>query len=266
VSLSRLPDGDAGPASDCQRHQGLRERDGSRTRRRPDCSDRDSTAHSRSFANTYLAATATQVNTVLSYQRCRRTWFCPRLLAMIKQPWQRSTHLFRQEESVACKPAVRPVSNRAYHRKQFSGQLKQFRCPDHDHFVRRKVEFLATGIGLTLRAVRQEWQLSLREVEQRSLLFARERGNPAYQVSASWLARLEHEEHELTVNKLIVLAGIYSLQPEQLLRSISQADPRPVLLRQLSSPNATMLLTEGALQEQARHLLPDAPLPDRPPD
>jgi hypothetical protein len=38
-----------------------------------------------------------------------------------------------------------------------------------------------------------------------------------------------------------------------------------VLLRQLSSPNATMLLTEGPLQEQASYLLPDAPS-DKPPD
>jgi hypothetical protein len=102
-------------------------------------------------------------------------------------------------------------------------------------------------------------------VEERSLRFAQELGNQSYRVSASWLNRLEREEHELTVNKLIVLASIYNLQPEQLLCSISPADPRPILLRQLSSPNATMLLTQGPLQEQARYLLPDAP-PDKPPD
>jgi transcriptional regulator with XRE-family HTH domain len=128
-----------------------------------------------------------------------------------------------------------------------------------------KVRSMAS-IGLGLRTIRQQWRLSLREVEERSLRFARERGNQSYQISASWLNRLEREEHELTVNKLIALASIYNLQPEQLLRSISSADPRPVLLRQLSSPNATMLLTEGPLQEQARHLLPDALLSDQHPD
>ena len=125
---------------------------------------------------------------------------------------------------------------------------------------------MSPGIGPVLRTIRQQWRLSLREVEERSFRFAQELGNQSYQVSASWLHRLEREEHELTVNKLIVLAGIYNLPPEELLRTMYPVDTRPVLLRQLSSPNATMLLTEGPLQDQARYLLPDSPLPDQPPD
>jgi transcriptional regulator with XRE-family HTH domain len=122
------------------------------------------------------------------------------------------------------------------------------------------------GIGSRLRAIRRQWQLSLREVEERCLRFAQERGNQSYQVSASWLDRLEREEHELTVNKLIVLAEIYNLPTEQLLRSMYPADTQPMLLRQLSSPNATMLLTEGPLEEQARYLLPDTLALEQPPD
>ena len=122
------------------------------------------------------------------------------------------------------------------------------------------------GIGSRLRAVRQQWRLSLREVEQRSLRIAQERGNQSYQVSASWLNRLEREEHELTVNKLIVLADIYNLPTEQLLRSLYPGDPQPMLPRQLSSPNATILLTEGPMEEQARYLLPDTGGADQPPD
>jgi transcriptional regulator with XRE-family HTH domain len=122
------------------------------------------------------------------------------------------------------------------------------------------------GIGLRLRTIRQQWRLSLREVEKRSLRFAQERGSQSYQVSASWLDRLEREEHELTVNKLIVLADIYNLPTEHLLRSMYPGDPQPMLLRQLSSPNATMLLTEGPLQEQARYVLPDTLAADKPPD
>jgi transcriptional regulator with XRE-family HTH domain len=121
-------------------------------------------------------------------------------------------------------------------------------------------------MGVRLRTIRQHWQLSLREVEERCLRIARERGNQSYQVSASWLDRLEREEHELTVNKLIVLAGIYNLHPEQLLRSLYPGETQPQLLRQLPSANATMLLTEGPLEEQARYLLQDARGPDQPPD
>jgi transcriptional regulator with XRE-family HTH domain len=60
-------------------------------------------------------------------------------------------------------------------------------------------EHLAQRIGGKLRSIRLRGQLSLREVEERSLLFAQQRGNQSYQVSASWLNRLEREEHELTV-------------------------------------------------------------------
>ena len=122
------------------------------------------------------------------------------------------------------------------------------------------------SIGARLRTIRQQWQLSLREVEERCLRFARERGNQSYQVSASWLDRLEREEHELTVNKLIVLAGIYNLHPEHLLRSLYPGDTQTKLLRHLSDPNATMSLTEGSLEEQARYLLQNARGLDQPPD
>jgi transcriptional regulator with XRE-family HTH domain len=122
------------------------------------------------------------------------------------------------------------------------------------------------GMGAKLRAIRRRWQLSLREVEERSLRFAQERGNPSYQVSASWLDRLEREEHELTVNKLITLADIYNIPAEQLIQSVYPGTSQAPILRQLSTPNATMILTDGPLEEQAKYLLPDMPFPHRPPD
>ena len=77
------------------------------------------------------------------------------------------------------------------------------------------------GIGARLRTIRRQWQLSLREVEKRSLSLAQEKGNQSYQVSASWLHRLEREEHELGVSKLMTLAEIYNVSPGQLLRCIN---------------------------------------------
>jgi hypothetical protein len=106
----------------------------------------------------------------------------------------------------------------------------------------------------------------LREVEERSLLFAKKCGNQSYQISASWLDRVEREAHELSVNKLIVLADIYNIPPEQLLRSMHPGNTQPMHLEQLSSPNATILLTEGPLEEQAKYLLPDTLGPSQPPD
>ena len=119
--------------------------------------------------------------------------------------------------------------------------------------------FVMAGIGTKLRAIRQQWQLTLREVEERSQRFAQAQGNSAYQVSASWLDRLEREEHEMTVTKLIALAQIYNVPPEQLLRAIYPAITQPALIKQLSYPNATMLLEDGPLEQQARYLLPDEP-------
>jgi hypothetical protein len=50
---------------------------------------------------------------------------------------------------------------------------------------------------------------SLPEVEEHSRRTAQERGDLSYQVSASWLARLERYGSGLTVNKLLALAEIY---------------------------------------------------------
>jgi hypothetical protein len=59
------------------------------------------------------------------------------------------------------------------------------------------------GIGARLLTIRRQWQLSLREVEKRTHCLAQEKGNQSYQVSASWLHRLEREQHELSVSKLM---------------------------------------------------------------
>jgi transcriptional regulator with XRE-family HTH domain len=148
-----------------------------------------------------------------------------------------------------------PIGGEAH---EMSGALLQGSYP--------KKGSLVAGIGARLRTIRRQWQLSLREVEERSLRFAQQQGNQSYQVSASWLDRLEREEHELTVNKLIALADIYNVPTEQLLRSIYPANAQPALLRQLSSPNATLLLNGGPLEDQAKYLLPDTPVPDQTPE
>jgi transcriptional regulator with XRE-family HTH domain len=122
------------------------------------------------------------------------------------------------------------------------------------------------GIGARLRTIRRQWQLSLREVEKRSLRLAQENGNRSYQVSASWLDRLEREEHELSVSKLMALAEIYNVSTGQLLRCIDPRSEQNLIPRQLSPENASMFLGEGSLEAQAGYLLPDKPVPAQPPD
>jgi hypothetical protein len=65
---------------------------------------------------------------------------------------------------------------------------------------------------------------------------------------------------------LIVLADIYNLSIGRLIRSIDPVDAQALSLRQLSRPNAAMLLTEGPLKEQAKYLLTDTLALDQPPD
>lgn len=122
------------------------------------------------------------------------------------------------------------------------------------------------GIGAKLRSARNEWQLTLREVEERSSRLAQEWGNPAYRISASWLDRVEREDRGLSATKLIVLANVYSLTPEQMLALCPRTNGGPVPLEHVSSPNATLLLTQGPLEEHAKHWLPEKLVAEPPPE
>jgi transcriptional regulator with XRE-family HTH domain len=121
-------------------------------------------------------------------------------------------------------------------------------------------------IGAKLRAVRMKWGLTLREVEERSLRIAQDRDNPSCRISASWLNRVEREGRGLSAIKLIVLAVIYSISPEQLLVYCPSAAKNSLNRNCPLGPNTTLLLTDGPLEEHARSWLPDSiagePIPD----
>lgn len=123
------------------------------------------------------------------------------------------------------------------------------------------------GIGGKLRASRVTWQLTLREVEERSSRLAQEWGNPAYRISASWLDRVERENRGLSATKLIVLAFIYNLTPEQMLALCPpSAHSATLQMEHASSPNATHLLTQGPLEQHAKQWLPEKLVTDPPPE
>jgi transcriptional regulator with XRE-family HTH domain len=114
------------------------------------------------------------------------------------------------------------------------------------------------GVGTKLRAIRIQWGLSLLDVEERSLLLAREWGSPSYQISASWLGRVEREDHELSATKVLVLAAIYNIPSGEMLGYCHPENGGIFRFNQLAGPNTTLLLGEGPLGEQARDLLPDS--------
>ena len=121
------------------------------------------------------------------------------------------------------------------------------------------------GIGGQLRATRQAWKLTLREVEERSVRLARQWENPAYRISASWLDRVERENRGLSAPKFIVLASIYSLSAEQMLALVPLTGVATGPLEEVSVPNAT-LLVDGPLEDHAKFWLPDTLVDDAPPE
>jgi transcriptional regulator with XRE-family HTH domain len=125
---------------------------------------------------------------------------------------------------------------------------------------------LMAGIGGRLRAIRRQRGLSLQEVERCSRSIARERRDSSFEVSASWLARLERDGDELTVNKLICLAEIYSIPFDQLVRPIYPGNAERQNPDQPSSANGTELPTEG-LRKVPGNVSPSTePLPRLPPN
>jgi transcriptional regulator with XRE-family HTH domain len=115
-------------------------------------------------------------------------------------------------------------------------------------------------IGTKLREIRRQRRLSLREVKARSAVLAEQWGNSTYEISGSWLARLESGKHEMTVPKLISLATIYSEPPEELLRQCHPSHSE-------SNQGAAMLVQHRNSLDQTRNLSPDPvdtdPIPER---
>jgi transcriptional regulator with XRE-family HTH domain len=114
------------------------------------------------------------------------------------------------------------------------------------------------GVGNRLREFRQKWGLTLREVEERSMRIAQQRGDPSYGISASWLDRIEREGRALAGPKLMVLGAIYGLSSDELLALYSPGNGDSVQYDDYSSePNTTLLLTKGPLEDRVRLWLPD---------
>jgi transcriptional regulator with XRE-family HTH domain len=123
------------------------------------------------------------------------------------------------------------------------------------------------GIGNKLRESRLQWQLTLREVEERSSSLAQQWENPAYKISASWLDRVEREDRGLSATKLIVLAAIYGLTADQMIALCPASSAPPGnQLESVSAPNSTLLLASGPLEQHAKSWLPDSFLSDPTPD
>ncbi|HEU5407756.1 MAG TPA: helix-turn-helix transcriptional regulator [Nitrospira sp.] len=125
---------------------------------------------------------------------------------------------------------------------------------------------MSEGIGARLRRIRAEWGLSLRDVEERSLLLANESGDLGFHISASWLARIEREGHELTASKVVVLAAIYNLTYEDLLGSRRHLQKTMIGSHRSFEPKATLLLEKEINADTAAPLQQEAMTTTSPPE
>lgn len=127
-------------------------------------------------------------------------------------------------------------------------------------------EKLGAAFGANLRAMRERWGLSLREVQERSEDIARRWGHKEYSISASWLNRMEAGNPAITAPKLIALTAIFGLSAEEMLALCAPPKHDLLALSPASLPNATLLLTPGPFEAQAREALPDELVTAEPPE
>jgi len=71
-------------------------------------------------------------------------------------------------------------------------------------------------LGHKLRNIRRQRRLSLRQVENLTTALAKKDGDAARRVSASWLGRLEREDHSIPHRTLETLEEVYEVSHEEL--------------------------------------------------
>lgn len=111
-------------------------------------------------------------------------------------------------------------------------------------------------LGSVLRDLRNEWGLSLNEVEQRTATLADRWGSDRYGISKGQLAKLERGWHEIRVATLLSLSHTYSEQPERLVYASLPAQYYAAKFDAHEAPNSTILIRGGHLQQTADRLLP----------
>lgn len=110
-------------------------------------------------------------------------------------------------------------------------------------------------LGHKLRTIRQQRDLSLRQVEALTAALAKKHGDAARKVSASWLERLEREDHAIPHRTLQTLEEAYEVTHEGLTdESISTDEAARALHAHL--PELPVAVLKGLTDPSGSHLLP----------
>jgi transcriptional regulator with XRE-family HTH domain len=111
-------------------------------------------------------------------------------------------------------------------------------------------------LGSLLRQLRNDWGLSLSEVERRTATLALRWGSDRYVISKGHLAKLERGWHEMRVATLLSLSHTYSEPVERLVDASLPELYHSTSLDRSDGPNSTLLIRGGRLLETAERLLP----------
>jgi transcriptional regulator with XRE-family HTH domain len=116
------------------------------------------------------------------------------------------------------------------------------------------------SLGKQLRIVRERLGLSQREVARRCVAVSKERGSDLYQITGSWLGRVESDpghQHEVGAHPLVALLSIYGITLEELLAVNSPRELPEDMSGIPEEAQETTVLTHPAADTAARLLLPD---------
>jgi transcriptional regulator with XRE-family HTH domain len=131
-------------------------------------------------------------------------------------------------------------------------------------------------LGHKLRSIRRQRRLSLRQVETLTAALAKNYGDASRRVSASWLGRLEREDHSIPYRTLETLEEVYGVSHEELTDeyiSTEEASRTPhvhlpklpsIVLKALTDPVGNYLLPPESWLAYFPEttLLPSLPTPD----
>lgn len=110
-------------------------------------------------------------------------------------------------------------------------------------------------LGRKLRSIRRQRHLSLREVESLTAALEKKGGDAFARVSASWLGRLEREDHSISHRTLETLEAVYGVSHEELTDEyISTEDASRRLHAHL--PELPAVVLRGLTDPTGPYLLP----------
>lgn len=105
--------------------------------------------------------------------------------------------------------------------------------------------------GQQLKLLRNERNITVREVEQASRRIAESKADRRYQISNGWLAQLENGVSEPSIFKFFTLAATYRVKLWKLLRVYGVDVDEQQKYEAIANPHLTQLLSQKSVSEAA---------------